>query len=187
MIASILLVAAAACSGDCAAQKDFEKMEEAILSQPLQGKTVSHAEGSVKVDVEATLTVGSDTKISYKGNVMGRDVDKTWENPTTPDLRDAILLGITRMGLTHNLVLFTSDRPPANVEGHIRQALTPHDFAKASGGGIAYKLRADNREMGEGVIKFNSKTHLPMSRKFTFHLDNGDMRVSESYQLTRLK
>jgi hypothetical protein len=182
-----LLIAATVCSGDCAAQKEFEQMEEAILSAPVQGKTVSHAEGSVKVDVDATLTIGADTKISFKGNVMGQDVDKTYENPTTPELRDAILLGLTRMSLMHNLVLFTRDRPPANVEGHIRQALTPHDFAKAPGGGIAYKLRAGNREMGEGVIKFNSKSHLPMSRKFVFHLDNGDMKVSESYQLTRLK
>jgi hypothetical protein len=182
-----LMIAAAACSGDCAAQKQFEQMEAALIAQPIKGKTISHAEGSVQADVEATLTIGPDTSIAYKGNVMGQDVDKTWEHPTTPDLRDAILLGITRMGILHNLVLFTRDRPPANVEGHIRDALIPHDFAKAPGGGVSYKLRAGNREMGEGVIKINSKSHYPMSRKFTAHLDKGDMRVSEVYQLTKLK
>jgi hypothetical protein len=187
MIATALLIAAATCSGDCAAQKQFEQMEEALVSRPVQGKTISHAEGSVNADVESTLTIGADTKIAYKGNVMGKDVDSTWEHPTTPELRDAILIGMTRMGLLHNVVLFTRDRPPANVEGHVRESLIAHDFAKAPGGGIAYKLRVGNREMGEGVVKINSKSHYPMSRKLTAHLDNGDMRVSETYQLTRLK
>jgi hypothetical protein len=187
MIATALLIAAAACSGDCSAQKEFEKMEEALLSRPVQGKTISHAEGSVNADVETTLTVGPDTKIVYKGNVMGKDVDSTWEHPTTPDLRDAVLLGMTRMGLLHNIVLLSRDRPPANIEGHIRESLTAHDFSKAPGGGIAYKLRVGNREMGDAVVKINSKSHYPMSRQFTAHLDNGDMHVSETYQLTRLK
>lgn len=186
MIAAILL-AAAACSGDCDAQKQFEQMEAALIAQPVKGKVFSHAEGSVTSDVESTLTVGPDTKVVYKGNVMGKDVDSTWEHPTTPELRDAILIGISRMGLLHNVVLFSRERPPANVEGHIREALTAHDFSKAPGGGIAYKLRAGNREMADAVIKINSKTHYPMSRKMTTHLDNGDMRVSETYQLVKMK
>jgi len=184
---AMLLLAAAACSGDCAAQKQFEQMEEALLAQPVTGKTFSHAEGSVQVDLESTITVGPDTKVVYKGNVMGKDVDSTWEHPTTPELRDAMLIGITRMGLMQNIVLFTRDRPPANVEGHIREALTAHDFAKAPGGAISYKLKAGNREMADAVIKINSKSHYPMSRKMTVHLDNGDMKVSETYQLTKIK
>jgi hypothetical protein len=146
-----------------------------------------HSEGSVTADVESNATIGADTKITYKGNVMGKDVDSTWEHATTPELRDAILIGITRMGLLQNVVLFSRERPPANVEGHIREALTAHDFAKVPGGGISYKLRAGNREMADAVIKINSKTHYPMSRKMTTHLDTGDMKVSETYQLVKSK
>jgi hypothetical protein len=185
MIAA-LLIAAAACSGDCAAQKQFEQMEEALLAQPVTGKTFSHAEGSVQCDIESTITIGPDSKVVYKGNVMGKDVDSTWEHPTTPELRDALLIGISRMGLMHNIVLFTRERPPANVEGHIREALTVHDFAKAPNGAISYKLKAGNREMAEATIKINSKSHYPMTRKMTVHLDSGDMKVSETYQLTKL-
>jgi hypothetical protein len=186
MIAAALLVAAT-CSGDCSAQKQFEQMEEALVRQPVEGKVFSHADGSVSADIEATLTIGGDTKIDYKGNVMGKDVDSTYKAATTPELRDAILIGMARMGLLHNIVSFTRDRPPANVEGHVREALIAHDFAKAPGGGISYKLRAGNREMGESVIKINSKSHFPMSRQFTAHLDNGDMHVSETYRLVKMK
>jgi hypothetical protein len=52
---------------------------------------------------------------------------------------------------------------------------------------VAYKLRVGNREMGEATIKIDPKTHLPVSRTLTAHLDQGEMRVTETYQLKRAK
>jgi hypothetical protein len=181
------LLIAATCSGNCTAQKQFDEMEAALVKQPVTGTTHSHAEGSVKADVDATISLGQETVVKMRGNVMGQDVDKTWDHATTPELRDALLIGLTRMGILHNLVNFTRDRPPANVEGHVRDALIPHDFAKAKGGGIAYKLRVGNREMGEATIKIDPKTHFPVSRTLTAHLDQGDMKVTETYHLQAAK
>src|SRR3954469_1637777 len=182
-----MMILAAACSGDCGAQKQFDQMEAALVAQPVTGTAHSHAEGSVKADVDSTITFTDQTVVQFKGNVMGQDVDKTWDHATTPELRDSLLIGLTRMGLLHNLVNFTRDRPPANVEGHVREALIPHDFAKRKGGVIAYKLRVGNREMGDATIKIDPKTHFPVARTLTAHLDQGDMRVTETFQLKRMK
>jgi hypothetical protein len=181
------MILAVACSGDCTAQKQFDQMEKALIASPVTGKTHCHAEGSVKAEVDATITFTAQTVVEFKGNVMGQDVDKTWDHATTPELRDSLLLGITRLGLFHNLVNFTRDRPPANVEGHIREALIPHDFALQKGNVVAYKLRAGNREMGEATITIDPKTHFPLARTLVAHLDKGDMRVTETYHLTRIK
>lgn len=183
----IALMLAAACSGDCKVQKQFDQMEAALVEAPVMGTMHAHAEGAFKGDVDATIKFTDETTVDFKGEVQGQQVDKNWEHATTLELRDSLLIGLTRMGIFHNLVNFARNRPPANIEGGVRQALQPHDFAKAKGGGIAYKLRIGNREMGDATIKFDPKTKLPVSRTLVAHIDQGEMRVTETYDLKRVK
>ena len=59
----------------------------------------------------------------------------------------------------------------------------------AASGQIVFDADSAERfnEMGEAVIKLDPKTHFPISRAMTGHLDNGDMHVTETYHLTRMK
>jgi hypothetical protein len=41
--------------------------------------------------------------------------------------------------------------------------------------------------MGEATIQIDPKTHFPVARTLVAHLDQSDMRVSETYQLKRMQ
>ena len=79
----IVLLIAAACSGDCRAQMLFQTMERKLLSaMPLQLEVVSQAEGTVRADATTGVSVGPATRLRTQGTFMGtpfqRDFDLRW-------------------------------------------------------------------------------------------------------------
>jgi hypothetical protein len=181
----IALLLAVACSGDCSAQKAFSKMEKALNKNRVEAQTHSHAEGAVQADVDATLSIGHGILVHEQGSINGKPVDKSYEELTTPALRDALLLGFSRIGVLHNLVKISRGDQP-DTSGDLRKQLEPHDFAKASGG-VAFKLRVQGHEMGDVTLALDPKTHLPTQRTQVVHFPNGDMHVTEAYKFTMVK
>src|SRR5579862_1200172 len=121
----IALLLAVACSGDCSAQKSFARMEKALLKNRIEAQTHSHAEGSVQADVDATLSIGHGILLHEQGTINGKPVDKSYEELTTPALRDSLLLGLARMGILHNLVKIANGDQP-DTQGDLRKSMEPH-------------------------------------------------------------
>ncbi|MGZ6143764.1 MAG: hypothetical protein ACXWLM_10525, partial [Myxococcales bacterium] len=95
---TLALLLAAACSGDCRAQALFQTMERKLLSaQPLQLEVTSKAEGAVRADATTDVSVGPATRLHTKGSFMGTAFAKDFDEPTTPELRDAVVLGLSRL------------------------------------------------------------------------------------------
>lgn len=178
----LALLAAAACSGDCAAQKKFLDAEARVLAKPVKAQIHSHAEGSVKADADSLLEVGVRSRLTARGSFMGTPFDKTFDQPTTPELRDALLIGLVRMGVLHNVVNLMAGQAPDHSTGGAREWLTPHDF-KPLKNGVAYKLRLAAREAGEAKLYFD-KRGFPELRDLLVHFPQGDMHVIETYQFS---
>ena len=186
MIAQALLLAAA-CSGDCRAQSLFQTMERKLRSaQPLQLEVDSHAEGAVKADATSDVSVGPMTRVHARGSFMGAPFEKDFDQQTTPELRDALVLGLSRMGLLHNVVNLSQGNGIDHAAGGAREWLEPVKFRRVKGG-VAYVLRVDGKETGEATLLIDAKTQRPKKRNLTVHFPNGDMRVTETYRFPKLQ
>ena len=179
MILALLL--AAACSGDCRAQALFQTMERKLLAaSPLQLEVTSHAEGAVRADAESDVSVGPATRLHTKGAFMGTAFAKDFDEPTTPELRDALVLGLSRMGLLHNVVNLSQGNGIDHASGGAREWLEPVKFRRVKGG-VAYTLLVSGKETGTATLLIDSRKR-PRKRKLVVHFPNGEMRVTESYR-----
>ncbi len=183
MIAAVLF-AAAACSGDCRAQEQFEAMERRLLRGPIQLEVHSHAEGAVQADATADIFIGPATRVHAQGTFMGQPFARNFDEPTTPALRDAVLIGMARMGALHNLVNLSQGNPPDHSSGGTRDWLGAVKFRRAKGG-VSYALTVDGKETGEVTLSIDRKTRLPKKRTMTVHFPQGDMRVTEMYRFPK--
>ena len=177
MIAALIL--AAACSGDCKAQQKFVAMERKLLEKPVQVEVKSHAEGAVKADAISRLFIGPATRIHAQGTFQGKPFTRNFDQPTTRDLRDAVVVGMARMGVLHNVATLVSSGAPEHADGTVREWLEPHDF-RAVKGGVAYRLRVGGQDTSE--VRLTLAKGLPERRTMTVHFPSGDMRVTEDYR-----
>ena len=183
MIAALVL-AAAACNGDCRAESLFVHMERKLLSRLVQLEAKSHAEGSVHADATADLSIGPAARLRARGTFQGKPFDKSFDQPATAELRDAFVLGLTRMGLLHNVVRLAHDQAPDHADGTVRDWLRPVKFRRVKGG-VGYVMNVGGTETGETTLLIDAKTKLPRRRTAVIHFPAGDMRVTESYRFPR--
>ena len=176
-----LLLAAGACSGDCRAQALFQTMERRLLAQmPAQLSVVSHAEGAVQADATTEVSVGPATRLHSQGTFRGKPFQKSFDQPTTPRLRDAVLLGLARMGLLHNVARLSQDLPPEHADGSLRDWLQAVNFRRVKGG-VSYTVLLDGKDVGPVTLLIDAKSKLPRKRTQVVHFPNADMRVTETY------
>ena len=111
-------------------------------------------------------------------------------DPPAEKLREAVALGIARMGLLHNLAVLSLDRPIDRANGGFREWVKP--LAASDGhsdviDGIScrrvdFHIDVDGRDMGEASVCIADATGLPVHRKQTVHFPQGDMVVTEWFK-----
>lgn len=182
----IALVLAAACSGDCRAQSLFQTLERKLLSaMPLQLEVKSHADGPVRADATSDVSVGPATRIHARGTLMGKPFERDFDEPTTPELRDAVVIGLARMGLLHNVVHVSRGEPIDHASGGARDWLQPVGFRRVRGG-VAYALVVNGKQSSEVTLLIDSRQR-PKKRTMVVHFPEGDMRVTETYRFPARK
>ena len=172
-----------------AVRVDFAIVSEGVLTTDLQGSLDIRGE---KISLEADGTFGgspvdlilavSGTEISG-GNLALADAslqEFTIKNPGAA--REAVILGMTRMGLLHNLALLTGSRPPDRAAGGIRDWVRASNVRSAGDGGLAFDILVDGQDAAEAVVLLDSRT-LPERRDQTNRFPAGEMRVVETYRV----
>jgi hypothetical protein len=99
--------------------------------------------------------------------------------PVPPHLREALLIGMTRMGLLHNLAMLSGGAPPDRADGGVREWTTVSSVAED-----ADALTFDLTVSGEpaGVVRLQLDADgLPAQRWQTVMFPEGEMRVIERY------
>lgn len=183
MIPALLL--AAACSGDCRAQDLFTTMERRMLAaMPLQLEVRSRAEGSVKADATTSVSIGPATRLHSRGRLEGEVFEKDLDRQTSPELREAVVLGLTRMGLLHNVVRLAQDQPLDHADGTVRDWLRAVKFRRVKGG-VRYSINLEGKDRGTVTLLINAKSKMPVKRTAVVHFPRGDMRVTETYVFPR--
>jgi hypothetical protein len=176
-----LLAAAVACSGDCRAQNLFQQMERKLLSGLLQLEVISHAEGAVQADATTEVSVGPATRVHSQGTFLGKPFARNFDEPTTAGLRDAVVLGMTRMGLLHNVVNLSQGNGIDHADGSARDWIKATTFRRVKGG-VGFKILVGDKEIGSATLLIDARTKLPRKRTQVVHFPNADMHVTETYR-----
>lgn len=158
------------------------------------------AEGAVVVALEGRLEMdaGDDVLLTAAGTFAGQPVDVRLETdgetyafgnppegagaPVPPELSRAILVGMTRMGLLHNLARLTADAPPDHAEGGVASWVVVDEFATESEEPptVGFAITVAGQPSGSATLALDADGR-PLVRRQTVGFPQGEMRVVERY------
>jgi hypothetical protein len=124
------------------------------------------------VEQDLELRGDADTLATF---VSGEQV---WAGPRPAALIEAIVLGLTRQGLLHNLAMLSVGGPPERGEGGIGEWLTFTDARL--GPPLEFGIEVEGQEVGRASL-WTDAAGLPVERHQTVEFPGGAMQVVERY------
>lgn len=158
------------------------------------------AEGAVEVALTGRLEIdsGDDVRLSAAGSFAGQAVDVALERegrsyvfgnapdraeaPVPPQLSTALLVGMTRMGLLHNLARLTADAPPDHADGGVESWVVVDDFTVDAEDPtvVGFQITVAGQPSGSATLTLDGEGR-PIVRHQTVNFPQGEMRVEERY------
>lgn len=217
----LILFAPAVFAGDYKTpEKVLAAMESNLLK--LKNRKVkfrTEATGAIAAAFEGEIVFKKGSVMEYRttGKFAGKDYklfldcdgtklrggidSKPFETDCPAGLRSGVVIGMSRMGLMHNIARLVSNKPPDRTDGTVFKWLEVGDlkFAKdhapdtPQAGAelkqkdkklmvVFFKLAVEgNRNAGDVELWIDTKTNLPAYRQITVHFPQGDMFVTEKY------
>jgi hypothetical protein len=203
------------CAGEAsspAVEPSLEELE-ALLTAPSTSVHVPfevEATGAVEVELAGDLFLGPEgaARLEAQGSFAGREIDVMavsdgerliWSGapeavPAPDGLRDALVVGLTRMGILHNIARLTAGAPPDHMEGGVREwVVVSPDSAGAApapglmGEGLAMTITVDGVPSGAFRLNFDEGGRLPRIRRQGVDFPEGRMEVTERYPTVALQ
>jgi hypothetical protein len=158
------------------------------------------AQGVVEADLQGALDIGpaDRVRLTASGRFGGQPVDlllqsdngeleigSTTNRTTTARparLKEALLIGLTRMGILHNLARLTNASAPDHADGGVHEWVTVGSFgARASDSDpLSFDLTVAGQPAGSAELELDSRGR-PIARRQIVQFPSGEMRVAERY------
>lgn len=198
-------------AGDDSARTAFAEIEAAVLAtRVLRVNYEIEARGAIEASQTGDLVLQKpamaaiDSAGVFAGaavrpqlvsdgiRLRGGAEPKFFERPLPADLHSGLLLGLTRMGVLHNLAMLTQGAPPDGTDGAVREWVVPGAFVWQAQSrridgvavrGIGFDIAVGGRPAGKAVLWYDPESRLPVAREQLVRFDSGDMRVIERYEI----
>ncbi len=191
----------------------FAALEARLLAaQQVRVEMKISAEGAVKAAYQGTLVVeGKQVRLDQTGHFMeqpshlqvtaGKDAFKfghagKLQTATRPrHLEEALWIGLTRMGLLHNLAMLHSGQGPDHAGGGVKDWVRGHNFRFLEEETlenrrmmrIQFDLEVSKIPAGQAILWLDSKTGLPYLREQVVQFPEGEMVVREQFLSFEIK
>jgi hypothetical protein len=147
------------------------------------------AEGNFKSEPVQIELDSRDSSGINRSTTKGASVS-SHRDPPASKLRQALAVGLARMGLLHNLVTLALDKPIEKLEGGIDEwvkAIEVKSGAAESINGepcrrVESVVQVEGQRMGESSLCISDATALPLQRNLTVHFPEGDMTLVETFK-----
>lgn len=193
------------------AASDFEALERELVRDTYRVEFSLRATGLLEANLRGVLratpqTLGLEATGSFAGQVVnlefmddgermrGRSGDRKFDLPHSEHLRDAIGIGISRMGLLHSVAVLLGGRPPDGVAGGVRdwvrvenlrheRAITDieTDTEDLPAPPLSFELTVDGQPSGAATLWYEGARSLPVERHQRTDFPEGAMNVRETY------
>ena len=184
----------------------WRQLENRLLeSRELELDFDVRAQGAVEVDLKGAFSMDSvgTVKLHASGVFAGEEVDlrlassgRSYEfgrapdltaGPTPGHLKEALLIGLTRMGILHNLAMLSAGAPPDRADGGVKNWVTVDGFSTLPPGapgkdgiGLGFSMTVDGAPVGTASLELDGNG-LPVARRQVVLFPEGEMRVVERY------
>lgn len=162
----------------------FDVVSEGAVESALRGTLAIDGDGRVQLLASGTfggqpveLRVSSDGRTYTYGNANG---SRTEDAP--PHLEEALLVGLTRMGVLHNLAMLTAGSPPDRANGEIREWVRARDVGWNGDAppAVEFAIEVSGTRVGNATLALDPRGG-PLLRHQTVQFPEGEMRVVERY------
>ena len=164
------------------------------------------AEGALEIDLRGMLDIGpaDNIRLTASGEFAGRPVDllllsegeemelgdKTNRATATrpAHLKEALVIGLTRMGILHNLARLMEASAPDHAEGGVGEWVTVDSFAASAEGShaLSFDLTVAGERSGSASLEIDAEGR-PTVRNQTVQFPSGEMRVVEMYSVVKIQ
>ncbi len=178
---------------------EFTISSEGAIASSVQGSLLLVPRANqVRLDLSGTFAAASvDLSLVSDGKRM-RGGPKTksfradkryFESETPTALGEAIVIGLTRMGLLHNIAMLTGGVPPDHSDRAVTEWIACSKFlldeTARDGDGdrapLTFDIAVSGKHVAEGKLWIDAETGLPVRREQTVHFGSSTMRAVESY------
>lgn len=184
----------------------FEEVEDRLLAaDSLRCSYRVIAQGAFQAVLAGTLNIEGDrVDVTGAGDFGGRPVDvflradrdscvfghrdQSRTIPTPLELKRALLLGFTRMGILHNLARLIEDQPPDHSDGGVGTwarvdsiRVDPVDPAA-----LSFDLEVAGNPSGSASLEVDAVGR-PVLRRQVVRFSSGEMDVEEHYSDVRIR
>lgn len=190
-------------------ERVFAEMEERLLSAPsLRMRYTAVSEGAFSASLSGTLSVarprdfdldasgtfgGSPVRAYLRSNgqvLEGEANGRGIREEVPPALQEAVILGLTRMGILHNLARLTAGAIPDRASGGVREWVSVEDlrFAPDAEGprpgllALRFAPHVSGQHTGDATLWVDPALGLPVHREQVVSFPGGRMHVTESYE-----
>lgn len=160
---------------------DFHVTSSGAFTADIRGRFSMGPSGRTVIDGDGSfggspvdLTLISDGAETTFAN---GDSSATATHPA--ELREAILIGLTRMGILHNLARLTQVAPPDHGEGGVRDWVATGPY-RADSTGLGFDITVGGQPAGSASLEID-KTGDPVVRYQRVAFPSGEMMVTERY------
>lgn len=183
--------------------EDPSALYASVERRLLEAEAVSVAfhvtsEGAFVADLEGTLYTSADrSELAATGTFGGAPVDVRLEAdgaqfrygsaaaptgaPRPAALEEALLVGLMRMGVLHNLAMLTAGQGADHAEGGVQEWVRVDGFTDAaSGHGVGFDITVAGTPSGSATLRLDERG-LPREREQVVQFPGGEMRVLERY------
>jgi hypothetical protein len=128
--------------------------------------------------------------VSDGARMRGGAPDLEFQLDTPAALNDGLVLGLTRMGLLHNLAVLSSGAPPDGTDGRAREWVSVRGVEWSDSGEMTerpaevlrFEIVVAGALAGEARLWLDPDSGLPTLREQTVQFRDGKMRVTEQYR-----
>jgi len=169
---------------------EFEIEAEGAVAGGFDGTFRLTRDDRVEIEADGELA-GNFLSLRLEGDgnrMRGGPSGRRFDTEQPPTLREALVIGLTRMGLLHNLAMLSAGAPPDGLDGDVREwvqavRLTGAAAPTADGGrAIGFQIVVDGEPSGSAALVVDPATGLPRERRQLVRFEAGEMRVHERYR-----
>jgi hypothetical protein len=170
---------------------EFDVTSEGAFEAELAG--FLHVLQGNELELEADGRFGGE---SVELRLRTRDERMRWgnadgvsEDEIPDELMEAVLVGLARMGVLHNLARLVAGAPPDRAGGGVREWVQVEDFEWADGRsgagtgerGVAFRIRVAGQPAGRATVWLDASGAMT-GRDQVVEFPGGEMRVRERYR-----
>lgn len=204
--AAVTPAAEEAAGGD--AEAALRELEKRLIEAPsvrltyditAEGALVAHLRGELTVQEGGRLELdgsgpfgGSPLEVSLVSDgedLRGGTKPRPFDITTPPALREAVVIGLTRMGLLHNLARLTAGSPPDRANGGVEEWVMvdkvrrgePEEIDGVATVPLSFDIVVSGVPTATATLWLSQDTGLPVKRTQTVRFGSDELRVVERY------